>query len=123
MLSATGKLETRVEVRHVMLNGYVKLPFKLRPNGCNNSQHCWELSSACWQLCAKGCNNSQQRWDLQCIIGRIQPIRLCKPSVVRVRGPNNVERARVCKGVRSKIVALRFSDHGTKEILGSGVVG
>ena len=93
MLCGTGRLETRVEVRRVMLNGYVTLPFKLRANGCNNSQHCWELSSACWQWCAKGCNNSQQRWDLQCIMGRIQPIRLCKPSEVRVRGPNNVERA------------------------------
>ena len=40
----------------------------------------------------KKCNNSQQRWDLQCIMGRIQAIRLCKPCVVRVRGPNNVER-------------------------------
>ena len=25
--------------RRVMLNGYVTLPFKLRANGCNNSQH------------------------------------------------------------------------------------
>ena len=41
----------------------------------------------------KKCNNSQQRWALQCIVGRIQPIRLCKPCVTRVRGPNNVERA------------------------------
>ena len=24
----------------------------------------------------KRCNNSQQRWDLQCIVGRIQAIRL-----------------------------------------------
>ena len=38
-------------------------------------------------------NNSQQRWDLQCIMGRIQPISLCKPRVMSVRGPNNVERA------------------------------
>ena len=92
-MCATGRLETRVEVRRVMLNGYVTLPFKLRANGCNNSQHCWELSSACWQWCAKKCNNSQQRWDLQCIMGRIQPIRLCKPCGMQVRGPKNVERA------------------------------
>ena len=35
----------------------------------------------------------QQCWDLQCIVERIQPIRLCKPCVMRVRGPNNVGRA------------------------------
>ena len=48
---------------------------------------------ACWQWCANGCNNWQQRWDLQCIMGRIQPISLCKPCVMSVRGPNNVGRA------------------------------
>ena len=48
---------------------------------------------ACWQWCAIGCNNSQQCWDLQCIVGRIQPIRLCKPCVMSVRGPNSVGRA------------------------------
>ena len=48
---------------------------------------------ACWQWCAKGCNNSQQCWDLQCIVVRIQPISLCKPCVMSVRGPNNVGRA------------------------------
>ena len=31
--------------------------------------------------------------DLQCIVGRIQPISLCKPCVMSVRGPNNVGRA------------------------------
>ena len=46
-----------------------------------------------WQWCANGCNNSQQCWDLQCIVERIQPIRLCKPCVMCVRGPNNVGRA------------------------------
>ena len=30
--------------------------------------------------------------DLQCIVGRIQPINLCKPCVMSVRGPNNVVR-------------------------------
>ena len=56
-------------------------------------QQCWELLRACWQWCANGCNNSQQCWDLQCIVGRIQPISLCKPCVMSVRGPNNVGRA------------------------------
>ena len=31
-------------------------------------------------------------WGLQCIVGRIQPISLCKPCVMSVRGPNNVGR-------------------------------
>ena len=56
-------------------------------------QQCWELLRACWQWCANGCNNPQQCWDLQCIVGRIQPISLCKPCVMSVRGPNNVGRA------------------------------
>ena len=47
----------------------------------------------CWHWCANGCNSSQQCWDLQCIVGRIQPIRLCKPCVMSVRGANNVGRA------------------------------
>ena len=49
--------------------------FKLRANGRNDSQHCWELLFTCWKSCANGSN----------------------------------------------IVALRFGDHGTKEML--GVVG
>ena len=56
-------------------------------------QQCWELLCACWQWCANGCNNSQQCWDMQCIVGRIQPISLCKPCVMSVRSPNNVGRA------------------------------
>ena len=56
-------------------------------------QQCWELLRACWQWCANGCNNSQQCWDLQCVVGRIQPISLCKPCVMSVRGPSNVGRA------------------------------
>ena len=32
----------------------------------------------------------QQCWNLQCIVGRIQPISLCKPCVMSVRGPKNV---------------------------------
>ena len=47
----------------------------------------------CWHWCANGCNSSQQCWDLQCIVGRIQPIRLCKPCVMSVRGASNVGRA------------------------------
>ena len=41
----------------------------------------------------KRCKNSQQCWDLQCIVGRIHPIRLWRPCVMRVRGSNNVGRA------------------------------
>ena len=50
-------------------------------------------STWCLRLRANGRNNSQQCWDLQCIVGRIQPISLCKPCVMSVRGPNNVGRA------------------------------
>ena len=69
-----------------------------RANGRNNSQQCCANNvgsclRSCWQWCANGCNNSQQCWDLQCIVGRIQPISLCKPCVMSVRGPNNVGRA------------------------------
>ena len=39
---------------------------------------------SCCQWCANGCDNSQQCWDLQCIVEKIQPIRLCRPCVVRV---------------------------------------
>ena len=56
-------------------------------------QQCWELLRVCWQWCANGCNNSQQCWDLQCIVGRIQPISLCKPCVMSMCSPNNVGRA------------------------------
>ena len=56
-------------------------------------QQCWDLLSACWEWCANGYYNSQQFWDLQCIVGRIQPISLCKPCIMSVRGPNNVGRA------------------------------
>ena len=56
-------------------------------------QQCWDLLSACWEWCANGYYNSQQFWDLQCIVGRIQPISLCKPCIMSVRGPNNFGRA------------------------------
>ena len=91
---------------------------RLRANERNNSQQCWELLRTCWQRCANWCNNSQQCWDLQCIVGRIQPISICKPCIMSVRGPSNVGGA--CAN-GSNIVALRFGDHGTKEML--GVVG
>ena len=64
---------------------------------CKWAQQCWELLHACWQWCANGCKNFQQVWDLQRIMGRIQPISLCNPCVMSVRGPNNA--------------ALRFGDH------------
>ena len=78
-------------------------------------QQCWELLRACWQWCANRCNSSQQVWDLQCIVGRIQPIGLCNPCVMSVRGPLQCWK-NCSKG--SNIVALRFGDHRTKEMLG-----
>ena len=74
------------------------------------AQQCWELLRACWQWCANGSNNSQQCWDLQCIVGRIQPISLCKPCVMSVRGPNNVGRA-----VQTDPTLLRYASAITKQ--------
>ena len=79
----------------------VNLPYIVSKAACKRTQQlptllrqqCWELLRACWQWCANRCNNSQQCWDLQCIVERIQPISLCKPCVMSVRGPNNVGRA------------------------------
>ena len=42
------------------------------------AQQCWELLRPCWQCCTNKRNDSQQCWDLQCVVGRIQLIRLCK---------------------------------------------
>ena len=83
-----------------------------------NIQHCWEFLRACWHWCANRCNNFQQCWDLQCIEERIQPITLCKPHVMSVRGPNSVGRA---VQTDPTLFALRFGNHETKEAL--GVVG
>ena len=74
------------------------------------AQQCWELLRPCWQLCANGCNHSQQCWDLQCIVGRIQPISLCKPCVMSVRGPNNVGRA-----VQTDPTLLRYASVITEQ--------
>ena len=63
---------------------------------------------ACWQWCANGCN--QQWWDLQCVVGRIQPISLCKPCVMRVRGPNNVGSA-----VQTDPTLLRYASAITEQ--------
>ena len=65
---------------------------------------------ACWQWCANGCNNSQQCWDLQCNVGRIQPISLCKPRVMSVRGPNSVGRA-----VQTDPTLLRYASAITEQ--------
>ena len=73
-------------------------------------QQCWELLHACWQGCANGCNNSQQCWELQFIVGRIQPISLCKPRGMSVRGPNNVGRA-----VQTDPTLLRYTSAITEQ--------
>ena len=41
---------------------------------------------------------------MRCIVGRIQPLSLCKPCVMSVRGPNNVGRA-----VRTDPTLLRYA--------------
>ena len=57
-------------------------------------------------------------WDPQCIVGRTQPIGLCDPCLMSVRGPYNVGRT-----VQMDPTLLRYAscDHRTKEML--GVVG
>ena len=52
----------------------------------------------------------QQCWNLQCIVGRIQPISLCKPCVMSVRGPNNVGRA-----VQTDPTLLRYASAITEQ--------
>ena len=74
-------------------------------------RQCWQLLRPWWQWCANRCNNSQQCWDLQCIMGRIQLIRLCKPSNAPL-WPNNFQKS--C-GNGSDKVALCFGDHRTEQ--------
>ena len=64
----------------------------------------------CLRLHVNGRNNSQHCWDLQCIVGRIQPISLCKPCVMSVRGPNNVGRA-----VQTDPTLLRYASAITEQ--------
>ena len=82
--------------------------------GCNKSQHCCanNVGSCCVSVgrSANGCNNSQQCWDLQCIVGRIQPISLCNPCVMSLRGPNNVGRA-----VQTDPTLLRYASAITEQ--------
>ena len=73
-------------------------------------QQCWELLRACWQWCANGGNNSQRVWDLQCIVGRTQPIGLCDPCVISVRGPYNVGRT-----VQTDPTLLRYASAITEQ--------
>ena len=64
------------------------------------------------------CKRKQQVptiWDLQCIVGRIQHIRLWRPCVMCVSGPNSVERV---VQTTQHCCALRFGDHGKREMLG-----
>ena len=55
------------------------------------------VSSGMVVVC-KQCNNSQQRLDLQWIVESIQPIRLWRPCVMRVRGPKMLEE--LCKRIQ-----------------------
>ena len=62
------------------------------------------------EWCANGCNNPKHCWDLQCIVGRIQPTRLCKPCVMSVRGRNIVGRA-----VQTDPTLLRYASAITEQ--------
>ena len=56
------------------------------------------------------CKRMQQLPNLQCIVGRIQPISLCKLCVISVRGPNNVGRA-----VQTDPTLLRYASAITEQ--------
>ena len=59
------------------------------------------------------CKRMQQlptSWDLQCIVGRIQPIILCNPCLMSVRGPNNVGRT-----VQTDPTLLRYASAITEQ--------
>ena len=65
--------------------------------------------------------NSQRCKDVQCIMGRIRPRRLCKLRNSAVETICNARAWLQCwKSCANglNIVALRFSDHGTKESFG-----
>ena len=47
---------------------------------------------------------------VQCIVRRMQPTRLCRPCVMRMRGPNNVGRA-----VQTDPVLLRYASAITEQ--------
>ena len=72
----------------------------------------WELLRPCGQWCANRCNNSQQCWDPQCIVGRIQPIRLWRPCVMIVRGPSKLEE--LCKRIQNCCPTQRASKKAAK---------
>ena len=59
---------------------------------CKRTQQLPTLLAVVASGLAVVCKWIQQCWDLQCIVGRIQPISLCKPCVTRVYDHNNVER-------------------------------
>ena len=56
------------------------------------------------------CKRMQQVWDLQCTVGRIQPISLCNPCGMSVRGPNNVGRT-----VQTDPTLLRYASAITEQ--------
>ena len=68
------------------------------------------LLRACCQWSANGCNNSQQVWDPQCTVERIQPISLCNPCVMSVRGTQNVGKA-----VQTDPTLLRYTSAITEQ--------
>ena len=53
--------------------------------------------------------------NLWCIVGRIQPIGLCKPCVISVRGPNNV--GSVCMGLPTLLGPRTLITHGLQRLM------
>ena len=71
-----------------------------------------ELWCPCWQWCARTPNNvgtCRASW------GRVQPIRLWTPCVMRVRGPNDVGKSRKIKGKSLENPLCKRIQHYLKE--------
>ena len=93
-------------------------------NGEGDTRHwtgggrvCWELLlRPCWQWCANRCNNSKQCWNLHRGKGTAHKTleTMCNASAWLPQCWKSCANG-------SKIVALRFGDYETKEML--GVVG
>ena len=83
------------------------------------AQQCWALLRPCWQWCTNKRNDSEQCWDLQCIVGRIQLIRLWKlefgSHIGACMAPTMLEE--LCKRLQHCCALLHFIDHGTKGML------
>ena len=81
---------------------------RLRANGRSNSQYC--CANDVGSCCVRVGSGVQTNTTTPNNVGRIQPISLCKPCVMSVRGPNNVGRA-----VQTDPTLLRYASAITEQ--------